>query len=118
MKCLLDGEAYDWKDTSFHEDHIFPASEFGVRGLRKLGYDNQKIQRYLSRFNTVLNLELLTDTENLSKNSTPFSKWIAGRDDGFKRRHLIPELDSYDLNAFEDFAEARKQLLVKRFKAI
>ncbi|MGH9463562.1 MAG: DUF262 domain-containing protein, partial [Vicinamibacteria bacterium] len=108
----------DWKDTSFHEDHIFPASEFSVRGLRRRGYDNERIQRYQSRFNTVLNLELLTDSENLSKNSTPFDRWIASRDDGFKKRHLIPELDSYDLDAFEDFVERRKELLVKRFKAI
>jgi len=62
----------DWKDTAFHQDHVFPTSEFSVRGLRKRGYDDEKIEQYQSVFNTVLNLELLTDTENLSKNSTPF----------------------------------------------
>jgi len=108
----------DWKDTVFHEDHIFPEAEFSVRGLRKRGYDNQRIERYQSLYNTVLNLELLTDTENLSKNSTPFKKWITSRDDGFKKRHLIPQLKSYDLDAFEDFIEARKHLLVKQLKAI
>ena len=76
------------------------------------------IQRYQSLFNTVFNLELLTDTENLSKSSTPFGKWIASRDDGFKKRRRIPERVSYDLDTFEDFGEARKQLLVKQFKAI
>ena len=108
----------DWKDTVFHEDHIFPSTEFSVRGLRKRGYDNARIHRYQSLFNTVVNLELLTDTEDLSKNSTPFNKWIASRDDGFKKRHLIPQLKSYDLDAFEDFVKARKQLLLKQFKAI
>ena len=108
----------DWKDTTFHQDHIFPASEFSVRGLRKRGYDDEKIQRYQSVFNTVLNLELLTDTENLSKNSTPFKDWITSRDDGFKTRHLIPQLESYDLDAFEQFIDARRQLLVKQFKTI
>lgn len=108
----------DWKDTAFHQDHIFPATEFGVRGLKKGGYDDEKIQQYQSVYNTVLNLELLTDTENMSKNSTPFKDWIKNRDDGFKMRHLIPQLNSYDLDAFEEFIEARKQLLIKQFKAI
>jgi hypothetical protein len=108
----------DWKDTAFHQDHIFLESEFSVRGLRKRSYDDEKIQRYQSLFNTIPNLELLTDTENLSKNSTPFKDWITSRDEGFKARHLIPELKSYDLDAFEEFIEARGQLLVKRLKAI
>jgi hypothetical protein len=108
----------DWKDTAFHQDHIFPATEFSVRGLRKRGYDDDKIQRYQSVFNSVLNLELLTDTENLSKNATPFKDWIASRDSGFKARHLIPQMKSYDLDAFEDFIEARKQLMFKQFKTI
>jgi hypothetical protein len=108
----------DWKDTIFHEDHIFPASEFNVRKLRKCGYGDQRIERYLSLFNTVVNLELLTDTENSSKNSTPFEQWIASRDGGFKKRHLIPDLKSYDLDGFEDFVAARKELLVKQLKAI
>jgi hypothetical protein len=108
----------DWKDTAFHEDHIFPAADFSVRGLRKRGYDDERIQLYQSLFDTVLNLELLTDTENLSKNSTPFKEWIATRDDGFKARHLIPHLKSYDLDDFEYFVQARKQLLVKQLRAI
>lgn len=108
----------DWKDTSFHQDHIFPEIEFNVRGLKKRGYDDERIQRYQTVYNTVLNLELLTDTENLSKNSTPFKDWITNRDDGFKKRHSIPQLKSYDLDTFEEFIEARKQLLIKQFKAI
>jgi hypothetical protein len=108
----------DWKDVVFHEDHVFPASGFNVRGLRQRGYDDQKIQRYLSLFNTVLNLELLNDTENLSKNATPFDEWVDSRDEGFKKRHAIPELDSYDMDAFEGFIVARKQLLTERFKVM
>jgi len=108
----------DWKDTVFHEDHIFPESEFNVRNLRKKGYDDERVERYRSLFNTVLNLELLTDTENLSKNATPFKKWISSRDSGFKSRHLIPQMKSYDLDAFEEFIEARKGLLTSQFKNI
>lgn len=108
----------DWKDIVFHEDHIFPESAFSVRDLRKKGYDEGKLERYRSLFNTVLNLELLTDTENLSKNSTPFKKWISSRDNGFKHRHLIPDMETYDLDDFNEFIEARKQLVISQLKKI
>jgi hypothetical protein len=106
----------DWKDTAFHEDHIFPSSEFGPQQLRKRGYTKEKIEDYQSLYNTIVNLELLTDTENLQKNATPFAKWIAGRDSAFKRRHLIPDLKSYDFDSFGDFARARKKLAVEQLK--
>ena len=67
----------DWKDTAFHEDHIFPSSEFGTQQLRKRGYNKEKIEDYQAVYNTIVNLELLTDTENLQKNATPFAQWIA-----------------------------------------
>lgn len=94
----------------FHEDHIFPETEFGVRKLKKRGYDDEVIQRYLAVYNTVLNLERLTDTETLSKNATPFDQWIVTRDAGFKRRHLIPELKSYGLHRGAARAHRRHHL--------
>lgn len=108
----------DWKDTVFHEDHIFPASSFGVRSLKKMGYDDDRIRRYQAVFNTVLNLELLNDTENLRKNDTPFETWISSRDDGFKKRHLIPEMAAYGYDQFEEFILARRELLLRQLKAI
>ncbi len=108
----------DWKDTIFHEDHIFPASDFTAARLRKRGYDPEQVERYLSVFDTILNLELLTDTENLSKNATPFEEWIATRDDGFKKRHLIPETGSYSMNDFENFIAARKALVITQLKSV
>lgn len=108
----------DWKDTLFHEDHVFPISGFSVRALRKRGYNDERIQRYIDAANTVLNLELLTDSENLSKNATPFDSWITTRDAGFKKRHLIPDLKSYDPDAFDEFVAARREILVKQLKTI
>ena len=34
----------DWRDSVFHEDHIFPKSEFSVRGLKKRGYDDATVE--------------------------------------------------------------------------
>lgn len=106
----------DWSASQFHEDHIFPKSEFTVRSLRKRGYDDRAIRSYMDKFNTVPNLQLITDSENLSKNATPFDEWLATRDAAFKGRHLIPELDDYSFNAFEEFFVKRRELIASLLK--
>jgi hypothetical protein len=108
----------DWKDAVFHEDHIFPQSEFQVRALKKRGYEDAKIAAYMSRYNTLGNLQLLTESENLSKNATPFDEWLPGRDAAFRTRHLIPDLADYGFDHFDEFSEARTSLIVARLKSL
>ena len=104
----------DWKDRRFQEDHIFPYSRIQRKELKKLGYDEEKIERYLSLRDTICNLELISDSENNDKRAKPFEVWVAERDDNFKIRHLIPQLDSYSMDCFEEFIASRKQLLKSR----
>ena len=101
----------DWKDAVFHEDHIFPKSEFQVRRLKKRGYDESKVQSYIANYNVVPNLQLLTESENLSKNATPFDEWIQTRDPAFRKRHLIPSLPTYGFDSFAEFLKARRALI-------
>jgi hypothetical protein len=101
----------DWKDAIFHEDHIFPQSEFQVRTLKKRGYDDDKVATYVAMYNTLSNLQLLTDSENLSKNATPFETWIQTRDTAFRRRHLIPELETLSFDYFVKFSKEREGLI-------
>jgi hypothetical protein len=108
----------DWKDAVFHEDHIFPKSEFQLRVLKKRGYDEAKIQAYLSKYNILANLQLLADSENLSKNATPFEKWIQTRDASFRKRHLIPDLSNLGFDSFEEFSKARTALIVTALKGL
>lgn len=108
----------DWKDAVFHEDHIFPQSEFQVRALKKRGYDEVKVQSYVSKYNILSNLQLLTDSENLSKNATPFDEWIQTRDAAFRKRHLIPELPTYGFDSFAEFSKARTALIVAALKEL
>jgi hypothetical protein len=108
----------DWKDAIFHEDHIFPQSEFKVRGLKKRGYDEAKVEAYVSKYNTLPNLELLTGTENMSKNATPFDEWIKTRDAGFRKRHLIPDIADLGFDSFEEFYGARKARIVESLKQL
>ena len=108
----------DWKDAIFHEDHIYPKSEFQVRLLKNRSYDDAKVKSFMAKFNLIANLQLLTESENLSKNSTPFDDWIKTRDVAFKKRHLIPEQGSFDFDQFEKFYDERKKLIVKALKAL
>jgi len=108
----------DWRDAIFHEDHIFPQSEFNVRGLKKRGYDDATVNSYLSKYNTLANLELLTDSENLSKNATPFDTWIKTRDSSFQGRHLIPKMTAYGFDSFEEFYGLRRSAITAALKAL
>jgi uncharacterized protein with ParB-like and HNH nuclease domain len=108
----------DWKGYVFHEDHIYPATLFSEAKLKKQGYDKSKIEQYLNVYNTVLNLELLTPSENLSKNATPFDRWITTRDKNFKNRNSIPELKYYGFDNFLFFIEERKKILAAKMKTI
>lgn len=103
----------DWKDAVFHEDHIFPKSEFQVRALKRRGYDESKVQSYIEKYNLIANLQLLTESENLSKNATPFDEWIRTRDASFRKRHLIPEMTSDAFDAFEEFYGKRKEKIIR-----
>lgn len=95
----------DWKDKKYNEDHIFPQNEFKVKNLRARGYDDATIEKYTACFNSILNLELLDDSENKSKNATPFDVWLKSRDTNFKERHHIPEMDDYSLDNFLEFIQ-------------
>jgi len=106
----------DWKGLKFHEDHIFPKAEFTVPRLTKRGYDQETINGYMKYYNSILNLELITDSENLTKNSTDFQIWIESRDNNFKIRNSIPELSSYSFDNFLVFIEERKKILTQKLK--
>jgi hypothetical protein len=107
----------DWKDKNYHEDHVFPKSEFTNAKLKARGYDDAKITEYQKWFNCILNLELLTDRENLEKSAEDFGDWFASRDANFKDRHAIPTLASYDFDSFLEFIEKRRAILVEKLKA-
>ena len=108
----------DWKDRRFQEDHIFPYSRIQRKELKKLGYDDAKIERYISLRDTIYNLELLDGEENNIKRAEPFEEWVVTRDDNFKSRHLIPQMDDYSLNNFEEFIEKRSKLLKEAIRKI
>jgi uncharacterized protein with ParB-like and HNH nuclease domain len=108
----------DWKDITYHEDHIFPQSTFTNTNLRSKGYNQTIIDIYMSSYNTLCNLQLLTESENLEKHSKDFDQWIVTRDPNFKQRHLIPALSSYHMDDFEQFISERQKLIRSKLGSI
>lgn len=107
----------DWKGSRFEEDHIFPKSEFSTAKLKQRGYSDDRINEYQKYFNTILNLELLTDSENREKSAKQFDSWLADRDANFKARHCIPAIECYGFDNFIDFIDERKKILIERLKS-
>lgn len=107
----------DWKGKKFHEDHIFPKSEFTAAKLKARGYDTDRILEYQKHFNSIGNLQLLTDSENLEKSAEDFETWFSTRDSNFKDRNTIPTISTYNFDNFLEFISERKKLLVQKLKA-
>lgn len=108
----------DWKNAVFHEDHIYPKSKFDRREMKALNFDDSKMNYYIETFNCLANLELLTNSENMSKNASQFDDWLRSRDAGFRARHKIPTITSYSFDNFREFVDERKKLIEAALRKI
>jgi len=109
----------NWGLVKHHQDHIFPQKLFKVKHLKEMAFDKDKIERLRSLYNRIGNLQLLNEDENLAKSGKEFGDWITTRDQSFKARHLIPDdSELYKLEHFEEFLDAREQLITERLKSI
>jgi len=108
----------DWKDNVYHEDHIYPKSEFSTKLLATRGYAPATIADYQVHFNTIANLQLLTNKENQEKSAAPFETWLPTREANFKKRHSIPDLPAYGFNDFLALIEARRNLIKDKLRVI
>lgn len=53
----------------------------------------------------------------ISKWDTPSAKWFAGKDPAYLEMHLIPQDPAlWAMDRFNDFIEARKKLILEKFK--
>jgi uncharacterized protein with ParB-like and HNH nuclease domain len=112
-------EESGWGTMTFHEDHIFPQSLFKLSNLEAAGLDPGQPIQFRLKMNCIGNLELLLAHENEAKLDKPFEEWITTRDDGFKKRHLIPDVpELWKLERFDEFIEAREKLIASRLKKL
>jgi uncharacterized protein with ParB-like and HNH nuclease domain len=107
----------NWGLLKYHRDHIFPSSRFGYfYGVNMPGTQQQD---YREEMDSVANLELLVEPENIGKSDKEFETWLQSRDASFRSKHLIP--DDNDLLVFTrflDFIEAREHLIRDRLRAL
>ena len=109
---------FDWKSALFHEDHIYPKSDFTVNKLKKRRYDNSKIEQYMAKYNVLPNLQLITESENLKKSARPIANWLGSRDLEYRSRHLIPRFSNYEFDHFLDFVRERKKKLAAVLRSL
>jgi len=108
-----------YQDNLPQIDHIFPQSllktvkmvnpENGIRNMLKYKQGSR---------DQIANCMLLTADENGAggKTDIPPNIWFADKSPDYLERHLIPKNpDLWELENFEKFIEARKELILKKF---
>lgn len=74
-------------------------------------------------YNSVLNLQMLSESENHGKSGKPLEQWVNEKTascdrDGFLESRLIPAYVDLSVQHFPEFIAKRKKMLVKRLKAV
>ncbi|MDC1022488.1 HNH endonuclease family protein, partial [Schleiferiaceae bacterium] len=107
------------KENKPQIDHIFPQSV--LKKIKVLNPENGKMNlmkyKWFDR-DQIANLMLLTAKENgaSGKLDTLPKDWFKDKSDEYLEKHLIPkDQDLWELDRFEDFIEARKELILGRF---
>jgi len=101
-----------WGTMQYHKDHIFAQSLFKLRDL-----EPQNRLDWISKKDRIGNLCLLLASENIGKQDMPLEDWLATREAGFLKRHLIPkDKDLWKFDRFPEFLKAREDLIRQRYK--
>lgn len=103
----------------FHIDHLHPRSQFEKAKLRKLDYlarDNKKMDFYADpmHWNTIANLHLLNDSQNMSKKDRPLKEWLSDPNVHITHESLLVKDIDLGFEAFYDFFTMRRAALKKR----
>ena len=102
------------------EDHMHPKVIFQDKSrMDALNLDPASREFYCDKnnYNSVLNLQLLEELTNKSKNETPLISWAQQK--GISNRDLyVDDATSLDIMDFEEFIEARRRNLTVKLKEI
>ncbi len=101
----------NYNNGEFHKDHLHPTAKY----TENLDW---------SIYNSILNLQLIDDSDNTSKQDKDLEDWVEHRRAEFRytreeflTKQLIPNVD-LGLNNFDDFIEARKRMLIEKLKEL
>jgi uncharacterized protein with ParB-like and HNH nuclease domain len=107
----------DYKNNNFNQDHLHPESAFD--SLKKSDKEKYGWEIY----NSILNLQMLDENENKSKQDMDLKTWVENftKNTDIKRfmdSHIIPQNIDLSLNNFGEFIDKRKKLLMEKLKEI
>ena len=119
LSLLYSSLNYSFK---YHLDHIHPKSFFNKRKLTSLGIiDEKEKDEFISRYNSLPNLQLLQATANTEKNDEFFEKWLDKKypNKTDKMNYLLQNYITNDTSLnfidFLSFYEARREVLKNQF---
>jgi hypothetical protein len=109
--------------NQFHIDHVYPISRFTRAKLRKLGFDDERVETLARHANDLPNLQLLEGPINNEKRAAMPSEWLAkhlpdpAAQLHYRTKHELGDLPS-DLRGFEAFHSARRERLRTKLLAM
>ncbi len=103
----------------FHIDHLHPQSSFDGKNLKKhefLKNDADLLTFFsdMKHWNSMANLHLLNDSQNMSKNDCPLKDWISDPNVHLSTQDLLVEGISLELADFKQFFETRRANMKER----
>lgn len=102
----------------YDKDHLHPASKF--EKLKESDFSDVSIYEFYTNYenwNSILNLQLLSQSTNRSKNDGSLKEWVTENNIDLESQ-LIPTDVSLDFDKFPEFIAKRKTLLMTTIKSI
>jgi hypothetical protein len=99
-------------------DHLHPKSKFNTENYKTLKSDEQR-EFYENYFNTVLNLAILSEEQNKSKNDKLLKPWVEEQEKhnkDIRNTLLIPENIDLGFDNFEEFISTRETIFKELIK--
>jgi uncharacterized protein with ParB-like and HNH nuclease domain len=110
--------------NKFHVDHIFPRSIFTPKRLNKQGVSEEKTWEYITKKDSLANLQLLEGLPNLEKSGKDFDAWLTetypSPDDrkDYMRKNYIPDDADLSIINFLEFFDKRENILRDKLATI
>jgi len=100
----------------FHIDHLHPQSAFEKKKLNQLAFlqsDPELLAFYsdAKHWNSIANLHLLNDSQNMSKKDRPLKNWLNDSTVHLSPKQLLVDGVSLDLESFNEFYQKRRAAL-------
>lgn len=105
----------------FHIDHLHPKSAFDKKSLLTHDFLNQSEELMAfyesqTHWNTMANLHLLNDSQNLSKSAKPLAEWVDSEVTVTRPSLLLGESVSLEFDQFREFYTQRRAELKEKLK--